>query len=37
MHGHENYLFGEQYVRGKDSVLQVNLMKEKNARTGNNQ
>ena len=33
MHG--NYLFGEQDVRGKDSILQVNVMKELNVRTGN--
>ena len=32
-----NYLFGEQDVRGKDSILQVKLMKELNIRTGNNQ
>ena len=35
MHG--NYLYGEQDVRGKDNILQVNLMKELNVRAGNNQ
>ena len=37
MHGHGDCLFGEQDVRGKNSILQVNLMKELNVRTGNNQ
>ena len=32
-----NYLLGEQDVRGKDRVLQVNLMKEVVARSLNNQ
>ena len=37
-HMHEKYLFGEQDVnRGKDSILQVNPMKEIVVRTGNNQ
>ena len=31
------FLFGEQDVRGKHSILQVNLIKELNGRTGNNQ
>ena len=35
MHG--NYLFGEQDARGKDSILQVNVMKELSVRTENNQ
>ena len=34
---HTHYLLGEQDLRGKDSILQVNLMKELNVRTGNNQ
>ena len=36
-HKHGNYLFGEQGVRGKDSILQVNLMKELVVRTVSNQ
>ena len=31
------YLENKMLVRGKDSILQVNLMKELNVRTGNNQ
>ena len=36
-HAYRELFIGEQDVRGKDSILQMNLMKEQNVRTGNNQ